>query len=297
MQHVGADGIGARGEIVELRVNVWRDVTGGVTRDAAPLNDGRDIARVVDRGRGEQIEGECGGGKLDARFGGRAIGEDGGDGVGHVIFGRHGEGGRIGVVERAAIGEEGKRRRPDYIGFEVARRAEFGGDDLRIVDQDGRVIVEEQLFGGERGAVGGGVGINLPDDDVARGEAGAQGAQRRGGLERARTARAGEHEHDGLGGGLIVKLARDAAMIGQAKIGNYTAGGGAARRVGGGGEAAQVRRQRGVRHRGQSGGEQGEGDKRSQEKHGRESYLFRALCQTQNRAKEACPGGRAVYAD
>ena len=64
-------------------------------------------------------------------------------------------------------------------------RAQLRGDHLRRIEQHGRLVVEECLLGRDRGAVRAGIGIDLPDHDIARGEAGPQRAERGGGLQGA----------------------------------------------------------------------------------------------------------------
>jgi hypothetical protein len=251
---------GLAGEVGEFCVDVGSDVAGRVTRDAAREDDGGDFGGVVGHGGGRQIERVGGGAELDTRAGGGSgAGDDGGDGVGGEILGGHGEAGRVGVVERAAVGEGGGGGIDDE-DFELARDAELGGDELRVVDEDGGGVVEERLFGGDGCAVGGEVGIDLPDRDSTGGKAGAEGAERGGGLEGARMAEAGEDEDDGFGGRFVVKFAGGAGVIGQPEVGHQAAGREAAGGFGQGEHARVEGACGGVIHAGEPGGWDGSED-------------------------------------
>ena len=107
---------------------------------------------------------------------------------------------------------------------------------------------------------------------LAGGETRAQGAQGGGGLQGARAAGAGEDQHDGLGGGLVVEFTRHAAMVGQAKVGHE----GARRQTAGrvrGGEGAQVQGSGGVLHPAERKGERKGGDNEGGgAKHGGEEW-------------------------
>ena len=224
-----ADGGGFGGEVSELAVDVRRDVARGMAGNAAGQDDRGDFGGVVGNGRCREVERRgCGAHGNTLASGGSAAGNEGGDGVGGEVLGRGGEGGGVGVVEGAAVGED-QADGIDHEHFELAGDAKFAGDELGLVDQDGHGVVEERLLGDDRGPIGGEVGIDLPEGDVGDGKARAEGAEGAGGLEGARPAGGGEDEDDGLRGGFVIEFAAGAGVIGEAEIGDEAAGGETAR--------------------------------------------------------------------
>ncbi len=213
-------------------------------------HDGRDVVRIIRGRHRRQLEPRRGGRQVDARLRGLAARQQRGNGVGGVMLRRRRDGRRIGVVERPAVNEFRERRRRDHERLQLARRAKLASDQLGLVDQHRRVVLVEHLLRGDRGAAGGGVGVDLPNHDVARGETCAQGAERGGGLERAGTAAAREHQHDRLRGRLVIKLVGDAALIVQPEIWHERSGRQSAGRLRRG-KRAQIERAVGMIHRGQ----------------------------------------------
>jgi hypothetical protein len=177
---------------------------------------------------------------------------------------RCGEPARVGVIERAAVLQRPKWPAAQHKRFELSRGAEFGGDKLGVVQEDGRVVVVEGLFGGDDTARGAGVGVDLPDHHVVRRETRPQAAQCRGGLKGARRIRRGEHQHDNLCRRLIIEFARRAVVIGEAEVRDHRAGREAARVGRGGVERPEIdrwhrvvrRHHRGCAERGSDEGEQ-----------------------------------------